>query len=159
MTNVPGQTDCHYCDVYQGEGGDWRGQVASAALSQDWLVITMVITPHYPRLIDGGWENVYLAQVCPRVPLPSSGLQSTLLTVGNFTLGPQPAPAASHQPPHDTSTAFCYLGLATELGTSNRYSSSAVYRIVLGRFRRYSVDICLHPAVFYLHPYLLAWDT
>ena len=99
MTNVPGQTDCHYyCDVYQGqgEGGDWRGQVASAALSQDWLVITMVITPHYPRLIDGGWENVYLAQVCPRVPLPSSGLQSTLLTVGNFTLGPQPAPAASH---------------------------------------------------------------
>ena len=66
------------------------------------LVITMVITPHYPRLIDGGWENVYLAQVCPRVPPPSSGLQSTLLTVGNFTLGPQPAPAASRQPPAAT---------------------------------------------------------
>ena len=75
MTNVPGQTDCHYCDVYQGEGGDWCGQVASAALSQDWLVITMVITPHYPRLIDGGWENVYLAQVCPVCPHPPPSLQ------------------------------------------------------------------------------------
>ena len=36
------------------------------------LAITMVITPHYPRLIDGGWENVYLAQVCPSVPHPLS---------------------------------------------------------------------------------------
>ena len=71
MTNVAGLTDCHYCDVYQGEGGDWRGQVASAALSQDRAGHNRGHNSHYPRLIDGGWENVYLAQVCPSVPHPS----------------------------------------------------------------------------------------
>ena len=54
--------------------GGWRGrgQVASAALSQDRAGHNHGHNSHYPRLIDGGWENVYLAQVCPSVPHPLS---------------------------------------------------------------------------------------
>ena len=50
------------------------------------LVITMVITPHYPRLIDGGWENVYLAQVCPVCPVcpcPPPSLQWSRVHAAN----------------------------------------------------------------------------
>ena len=145
-----------------GEGGDWRGQVASAALSQDRAGHNHGHNSHYPRLIDGGWENVYLAQVCPSVPPSPLLWVSTLLTVGNFTLGPQPAPATSHQPPATTRHQLSLLlsGTSNWVGDFNyRYSSSTVYSIVLWRFCRYSVDICSHPALFHVHPYLLASDT
>ena len=72
MTNVAGQTDCHYCDVYQGRVVTGADRWPVRHCPKTGLAITMVITPHYPRLIDGGWENVYLAQVCPSVPHPLS---------------------------------------------------------------------------------------
>ena len=99
-----------------GEGGDWRGQVASAALSQD----RGHNHGHNSPLSAADWWRLGKCLFSPGVPqcAPSPLLWvSTLVTVGNFTLGPQP-PATSRQPPHDTSSAFCYPGPATELGTS-----------------------------------------